>query len=223
MRVRVFADWFAVVVAASIGLLGSSLAQAQTGTVGTPIAVCVKRVDANNAADGATALLARPRGFDCATEQRAFGPGDYWVMSGPIGVGKNWPARIRIASLWQESASLWALYADGAVRMLPGDGQATSRRIQLGAIVEYRLPVRGVPVVRLLWRVEGAANMRGLLLAARSASQTQSAYSSIVLASLYAGFAGLCLALLLYNLALFGAPRHRFQLAYCVMVAGLMR
>lgn len=219
MRVTASAYWFAAIAATLIGLLNPAPAQAQAGTVGAPIAVCVKRVDA---ADRAAALVTQPRGFDCTTEQRRFGPGDYWVVSAPISAGKNWPARIRIASLWQKSANLWALYADGAIRMLPGDGRATSQRIQLGAIVEYRLPVRGVPVVRLLWRVDGAANMRGILLAARSASATQSAYSNIVLASLYAGFAGLCVSLLLYNLALFGALRHRFQLAYCVMVGGLM-
>lgn len=219
MRVRVYACWFAAVVAALIGLLGPSPAHAQVGIVGDPIAVCVKRVAAN---ERAPALLARPRGFDCTTRQRAFGPGDYWVMSEPIRAGRDEPALIRIASLWQESASLWAHYADGAVRVLPGDGLSTSRRIQLGAIVEYRLPVRDVPVVRLLWRIDGAANTRGILLAARLASATQSIYSNIALASLYAGFAGLCLSLLLSNLALFGALRHRFQLVYCVMVTGLM-
>ena len=200
-------------------LLFPATARAQAGIVGEPIAVCVQRVQPGQSA---AALLARPTGFDCATDQRRFGPGDYWVVSQPIAAGRNWPARIRIASLWQERADLWAHYADGVTVRLPGDGRATTARIQLGAIVEYKLPVRGVPVTRLLWQVEKAANMRGILLAARSATGSESATSNLLLATLYAGFAGLCLSLLLYNIALYGALRHRFQLAYCVMVAGLL-
>lgn len=194
-------------------------ARAQVGAVGDPIAVCVKP-----AAPGTTplALLDHPAGFDCTTSQRRFGPGDYWVMSKPLHVGRNSPARIRIASLWQQSATLYARYADGATFRLAGDGAALSLRLQLGAIVEYELPVRGVAATRLLWRVDGAANMRGVLVGARLATPTQSARSNMTLAALYAGFGGLCASLLLYNLALYAALRHRFQLAYCVMVAALM-
>ena len=42
------------------------------------------------------------------------------------------------------------------------------------------------------------------------------------MSAVYAGFAGLCLALLVYNLALWGALRHRFQLAYCAMLFALL-
>ena len=38
---------------------------------------------------------------------------------------------------------------------------------------------------------------------------------------LYAAFAGLALALIVYNLSLWAAMRHRFQLVYCAMVAAL--
>ena len=218
MKVAHFRALLAALVAVLL-LLAPSTVRAQAGVVGTPIAVCLKRVVAG---DTALAALKRPAGFDCHTDQRRFGPGDYWVIFDPINAGKHWPARIRIASLWQDSATLYARYADGLTVRLAGDGRATTRRIQLGAIVEYVLPVRGVPVTRLLWRVDGAANIRGVLVAARVATPTQSARSNIVLAALYAGFAGLCLSLLLYNVALYGALRHRFQLAYCVMVAALL-
>ena len=211
--------WFWSLALALACLLLPSPARAQAGLVGDPIAVCVQRVAAGQTA---AALLARPAGFDCATDQRRFGPGDYWVLSEPISAGKNWPARIRTASLWQERVTLWARYADGRIAMLQGDGQATTRRIQIGAIVEYQLPERGMPVVQLLWRVDGAANMRGVLIGARSATPAESARSNLMLAALYAGFVGLCLSLLIYNLALWGALRHRFQLAYCGMVTALL-
>ena len=194
-------------------------ADAQIGVVGDPIAVCLKRATSGEAAP---ALIARPAGFDCTTEQRRFGSGDYWVLSQPLALeGRDLP-RIRIASLWQTVATLYVRYADGRIVRLDGDGVSTTRRMQLGAIIEYRLPARDVPVTRLLWRIDGAANLRGVLLAARAATPAQSARSNIALAALYGGFAGLCLSLLLYNLALYGALRHRFQLAYCVMVAALL-
>ncbi|HMP55560.1 MAG TPA: diguanylate cyclase [Novosphingobium sp.] len=46
--------------------------------------------------------------------------------------------------------------------------------------------------------------------------------SIVGLVALYAGFAGLAIALVVYNLSLWVAMRHRFQLWYCAMVASLM-
>ena len=219
MRLGAGVQVLVAIAAAWLTLLGHP-AYAQAGLVGRPVAVCVQP-----AAPGtqAPALLRKPTGFDCVTPQSAFGAGDFWVVSGaPLRIGAHWPARVRVSSLWQGSATLWALYADGAIRMLPGDGRATSRRLQLGAIPEYQLPVRGVAVVRLLWRVEGAANLRGILVGAHVARPGESARSNMILATLYAAFAGLCVSLLIYNLALWVALRHRFQLAYCAMVLALL-
>lgn len=216
------AGWVWAVVAwctMALSLLAPGRAQAQAGADGTPIAVCLKRVAP---ADRALALLARPAGFDCATPQRRLGAGNYWVISEPIRTPAQGRVGIRIASLWQDQATLFARYADGAVVRLAGDGRATTRRMQLGAIIEYALPARGHSVTRLLWRIDGATNMRGVLIGARWADPSESARSNLVLAALYAAFGGLCASLLIHNLALFGALRHRFQLAYCVMVAALL-
>lgn len=211
----------AMIVAAWLALVApaAAVAQARLGIVGAPVAVCLKPVAAQ---DDPIRLFHQPSRFDCMTEQRRFGPGDFWALSEPIRVGGKWPAHIRTVSLWQESATLYARYADGVVLRLPGDGRAISRSLQLGAIVEFRLPARSTPVARLLWRIDGAANMRGVLLDVRSARPSESAKSNIALASLYSAFAGLCLALLLYNVAIYGALRHPFQLAYCVMVLALL-
>ncbi len=74
----------------------------------------------------------------------------------------------------------------------------------------------------MLWHVEGAANLRGILVGARIATPAESANANLAMGAVYAGFAGLCIALLVYNLALWGALRHRFQLAYCGMLLALM-
>ena len=102
------------------------------------------------------------------------------------------------------------------------DRRTKARRMQLGAFLEFKVPMRGVEVVRLLWRVEGAVNLRGVVLDARLASPRESARSNTVLAALYGGFVALCLTLLVSNFALWGALRHRFQLHYCAMLVALI-
>ena len=193
-------------------------AHAQSGLIGTPIRLCVAPARPSLSA---RTLLTSGQGFDCGREQIAFGPGDFDVRSERLRTRPD-QTRVRIASVWQDSATLDILYADGAIRRLTDRERQTSRYLQLGAIVERDIPQRGAPAVRLLWRVRGAANMRGIVLGATIASAAQSGQSNLTLAALYAAFAGLCVALLVYNLALWAALRHRFQLAYCTMVATLL-
>ncbi|HVI99147.1 MAG TPA: diguanylate cyclase [Sphingomonas sp.] len=199
--------------------LGTGKAWAQVGNVGSPVATCVTR-----AAPGMTArtLFGEPTRFDCTRRQTDWGAGDFWVLSQPIRVDATRAFQVRIASLWQRRVTLHVLYADGTIVPFALDGRGATRNLALGAIIAQRVPVRpGIPAVRLLWHVEGAANLRGILVDARIARLGQAARANLTMAALYAGFAGLCVALLIYNLALWGALRHRFQLAYCAMVGAL--
>jgi diguanylate cyclase (GGDEF)-like protein len=204
--------WLALVPAA---LLGPSRVAAQAGAVGRPVAVCVRQGGGD-----AAAMLRAPRDLDCRTPQRRFGAGDFLVVSHPLVV--RGPVRVRSGSVWQGGATLWARYADGAVLRLPTDDRGASHRLQLGAVFEWALPARAAPLTRLLWEVKGAANTRDIVRDPRIATPAESARSNTLLAAFYAGFAGLCLALLIYNLALWGALRQRFQLCYCAMVAALL-
>ena len=208
------------VVLALVLMTSAQAAFAQVGDVGQKIATCVAR-----AAPGMTpvALLSQTDGFDCTTRQTDFGSGDFWVRSIPLSiVDTRSPHEIRIASLWQDKVTLYAQYGDGRVYRFADDGRGASRHMQLGAIIQHQTPPSAVPLVRLLWHVEGAANLRGILIAARVSDSYQAGQSNLQLGALYAGFVGLCLALLIYNLALWGALRYRFQPAYCVMVAALL-
>jgi diguanylate cyclase (GGDEF)-like protein len=198
-------------------LLSAVPATAQTGLAGLPVAVCVTRAMPGM---DARKLFARQAQFDCATRQTALGSGDYWALSQPVRA--TGPVDVRIGSLWQERVTLHALYADGAVLSTITDGRSATRHLQLGAIIERGLPERAAPLVRLLWHVEGAANLRGILVGARIATPAESARANLMLGAVYAGFAGLCIALFVYNLALWGALRHRFQLAYCGMLLALL-
>jgi diguanylate cyclase (GGDEF)-like protein len=205
--------WMAFAVGVAAGRSGSD-------TGGLPLDACIARMAPGDTP--ARMFTDQPR-YDCTAEQHLSGPGDYWVLSAPVAQAARQPAlRVRVASLWQRGLALHALYADGKVAVLRDTSATLSRRIQLGAIVEYAVPVRDVPVVRLLWRVDGAANARGVLLNQHLMTPTASARSNVLMAAIFAAFAGLATGLLIYNLALWGALRHRFQLAYCAMVVGLL-
>jgi len=199
---------------------GAHGAHAAAGDVGQPIATCVLR---GGPGMDPVRLIRQQGGFDCATPQTDFGSGDFWVRSQPLShVESSSSLEIRVGSLWQDRSTLYALYADGRLYHVSDDGRGTTRHMQLGAIIQHQLPASPVPLVRLMWHVEGSANLRGIVIAPRLASFQQATESNLVLGAIYAGFSGLCLALLVYNLALWGALRHRFQLAYCAMVTALM-
>src|SRR3982751_2349649 len=89
-------------------------ARAQSAVTGAPLSVCVARVAAG---DRPEKMLAAPGRFDCTTPQTKFRNGDYWVLSHPLGAIRDAADRdrVRIASLWQDRLTLYALYPNGQV------------------------------------------------------------------------------------------------------------
>ncbi|MEG3087996.1 GGDEF domain-containing protein [Sphingomonas sp. PB4P5] len=210
---------YALLILLCIGIAPAQ-AEVRAGKVGTPIAICV-RPDAPGL--DPTDLLRTPRGLDCTTPQRNFGPGDFWVVSRPLHIDTDGSRlTVRVASVWQKRMTLYALYADGARVKIATDAFGATRNLQLGAIIQNALPRRPVTLTRLLWHVEGSANVRGIVLAPTVATGPQAATSNVVMAGIYAAFGGLCLALLLYNLGLARALRHAFLPFYCAMMAGML-
>lgn len=207
--------------AGCVALLCGAPAYAQKGVAGAPLRVCVLR---DTGGMNPAQLVRHPELFDCTTPQHRLGPGNYWAISQDIGRPSRpeAPLNARLASLWQQGLTLHVLYADGAIAPQTTDARGLTPLIQLGAIAEQRLPHRRADIVRLLWHVEGAANLRGVLLGARLSTAQESEHANLAMAALYAGFAGLSIALIIYNLALWGALRHRFQLYYCLMVGLLL-
>jgi diguanylate cyclase (GGDEF)-like protein len=196
-------------------------ASAQAGVAGKPLAVCVLR-DAPGMR--AAELIRDPGRFDCTTPQHRMGAGDFWVISEDINQRSRsrLPLNARVASLWQKGLDLHVLYGDGTMATIASDGRGVTPFIQLGAIVEHPLPRAGPEVVRLLWHVKGAANVRGILLGPRLATGPESARANLMMGAIYAAFCGMTFALIVYNLALWAALKHRFQLWYCAMAAGLL-
>ncbi len=211
--------WIALLVA--FGALCATPARAQAVIGGAPLTTCVSRVQPGDTVRG---VLANTGRFDCTTRQIAFGRGDYWILSGrlPAPADPAAAVRVRQVSLWQDSLAVYAIAADGRITGSLDDNVGIDRHIQLGAIVEHRFTPDGAPVERVLWRVGGAANMRGIVVGARVTDDIESQRSNMLLAAFYAGFIGLCAGLLFYNFALWRVLRHDFQIAYCGLLACLV-
>ena len=203
------------------GLLVPVRASAQVGLTGQPLSVCIAR--ATPAIDGARALR-DPAPFACGGQQHDLGPGDFWVRAAavPPGVPVDQPLHVRFASVWLDSLTLYAHYADGRTVTISADDADVARAIQLGAIIDLRLPAYGARLEALAWHVRGAANLRGVIVGPRIATQADSVSSNIAMGAIYAGFAGLALALLVHNLALWQALRQPFQVYYMAMLGGLL-
>lgn len=204
----------AMMAMATAVALPTTAARAQGGLPGILVPVCF--------APGDVPLSALLAGAPCSRDATRFGRGDFWAVSSDLSAVPADHDRVRFVSLWQDRVTLHALYADGVDLRFRIDGRGATRRIQLGAAIEQRLPPRPARLVRLAWHVEGSANLRGIVQGARLATADQSVAMNLKMGAFYAAFAGLCIALLVYNLALWAALRHPFHLGYCAMVAALL-
>lgn len=204
-----------------LGCAAPSIASAQAGMVGTPVAFCVQPATTV----GMPHDLAVARGLArCERDQRSLGPGNFWAISEPINRTSQAtdPMVVRMSSVWQREITLDVRYADGHVARMRVDADRMSRYIQLGAVVQLPIPPRTSPVERIAMRIDGSANMRGVVVGPRIATQDAGDRANLLMGVIYAAFVGLAFSLLVYNLALWVALRHRFQLAYCAMVAALL-
>jgi diguanylate cyclase (GGDEF)-like protein len=210
-----------LLAAISIVLMAGALpAHAQAGIAGQPLDICVLRDTGQNVAE----LIHHPERFDCTTKQSKFGSGSYWAITRDIGrtsTPSN-PLVLRFASLWQTGLAFHLLYADGSIHSSATDQRGITPLIQLGAVAEQPIPVARAQAVRALWHVEGAANARGIMMGVLVSNAHESATANMAMAALYACFGGMCLALIVYNFALWCAMRHRFQLHYCALLAAMM-
>jgi diguanylate cyclase (GGDEF)-like protein len=195
-------------------------AHAQAGVAGQPLGACVladkgQRVDE---------LIRHPERFDCTTPQHRFGSGDFWAVTTSIDRRSTSaaPLGIRFTSVWQDGLTIYFLYADGAVRRWQSDARGIAPLIQMGAIAQAPVPVREPALVRVLFHTNNSANARGILLGPRIATMQESDAANLRMAALYAFFAGMSLALIVYNFALWCAMGHRFQLHYCLLLAAVL-
>ncbi len=210
-----------ILVALLAMMVGADRMAPAHAAAGRPLAVCLAP-----AAPGMTARgnFEHPGRFDCVRAQHRWRSGSFWVLSAPLNAqAERRELNIRFASLWQKRIDVYFLYADGTILRSGFTSATAGRHLQLGAILSLPIPYRAAaPPVRILWHVEGAVNLRGVVLGAEIATDAQNAASETMLAALYGAFAGMALALIVYNLALWGALHQRFQLVYCCLVLALL-
>ena len=208
---------FAMLLAMAVVFLSPSRAAATAGTVGQPIRLCLARATPDRQLGD---LLARHVPLDCGTDQTRLGAGDFWVVSERF--SRPGDVALRSASVWQASRTVYAIYGDGKILARTSDAHEASRSLQLGAFFLDHLPARGAPLVQIIWRVRQSANLRGIVVDPRLATVHENNQSNLWVATIFSAFAGMSIALLVHNFALWTAMRHRFQLAYCLLVTMLI-
>jgi diguanylate cyclase (GGDEF)-like protein len=201
---------FAALVLLALGASGSAHAEVQLTTCVAPLA------------PAPTAAAAHQ--YDCSADQTRFGSGDFSarlhfmpVLSNPAD-----PLVLRMTSVWQDSQRVRFHYADGAVSELSFNSTDARRFMSIGAIFEFPVPARAVPLDGITVETRQSANWRGVVIGAKLLTRSESFQMQSWLVALYAGFGGLSLALLAYNLSLWVVLGHRFQLVYAGMVGALM-
>lgn len=188
---------------------------------GTRLSLCAAPVRAGQDFAG---LIAGKIPLDCNSVQTRHGEGDFWLASQPLRIDVSHPGRLnlRMASVWQNGMTIGLVHADNHVQWIRTTSRTLSRHIVLGAVVEFEVPAYPSPLTRVVWQVTGSVNRSGIVNGAKIATQGESEIANLRMMAMYAGFAGLGIALVVYNLALYGALRHNFQLAYCVMLGSLL-
>jgi diguanylate cyclase (GGDEF)-like protein len=167
--------------------------------------------------------FAVPQLFDCQHEQASYGRGDFWVLLPHVDTAAQPadPLVLRMPSVWQDSLRFNIRYADGHIERLGFTSATASQYITIGAMFEIPIPYRESAVRDILVETRGSANLRGVVLGAKVMPLSAASSIKLWLAALYAGFAGLIIALVIYNLSLWVALRHQFQLFYCGMAAAM--
>lgn len=178
--------------------------------------------------DSPATRLASMAGFDCISRPVALGPGSYWVRLRPQDITQplaSLPPGLSVLSFvarWQRDAALYVHHIDGSISMMPLGNRDLSRLTHVGARIQVRLHDRAAPADGLLLRIDGAINTNGLLNEPLLLSEASSTRSDVSETAIYCTFAGVCLALLVLNLALLVSMREGFQMTYCLMVIGML-
>ncbi|MDE2406016.1 MAG: diguanylate cyclase [Sphingomonadales bacterium] len=202
-------------------LLGAALAaawpaHAHGAEIEAALSACVAPV---RAGDAATEMLESPGRFDCGGTGLRTAHGDVWVLLTPR-------APLAADSLdfeagWQRDATLTVRRADGSLGTVRLDNATLSRLTTFGRNTRVPLPHGAAPITALLLRLDGAANLGALLRNPELESEAASRTDDVTEVAIYAGFGGICLALLVYNLVVWVTLRERFQLAYCAVLLAM--
>jgi diguanylate cyclase (GGDEF)-like protein len=169
-------------------------------------------------------MLFQAEKFDCVSEQSQLQSGNYWVrMPVPRSVTPDRDGLVfRTASLWDEGFELWAVHRDGRTEHYRPFEQQSISPMRLGATIIVPLRNGEQPIDLLIAKVRSSGAVRGVMLQSQLSSSESAITYEMAMGVLYAGFTGLCIALLVYNAALWRAMREKFLLAYCAMLVATL-
>jgi diguanylate cyclase (GGDEF)-like protein len=165
-------------------------------------------------------LLGRHSQFDCKIDQAKLKPGTYWVrLSIPASATTvNKGLVFRTASLWDEGLELWTVRSDGKAEHYRPYKKQEINPLRLGSTVVVPLARGDHPIETIYVKVTNSAAMRGVLQQSQLTTTEDAIRYEMKLAILYSAFAGLCVALLIFNIALWRGMREPFLFAYCGML-----
>ncbi|MDE1916164.1 MAG: diguanylate cyclase [Sphingomonadales bacterium] len=178
--------------------------------------------------DSPEARLASLKGFDCQTSVAELHAGSYWLRllpQDPHHKLDTLPAGLSVLSFvpgWQQNGAIYVHHTDGTINWMALDNRTLSHETHVGAKVQLRLNTRSARPDAILVRLDQAVNNNGLLRNPSLRSEVASNRDEILETACYALFAGLSLALLMFNLALLGSMREKFQVTYCLMVVAML-
>lgn len=178
--------------------------------------------------DSPETRLASLKGFDCHTSTAELHAGSYWLRllpQNPRQKLETLPPGLSILSFvpgWQRNGAIYVHHTDGTINWMALDNRTLSHETHVGAQVQLRLNTRSAKPDAILVRLDQAVNNNGLLRNASLRSEMASNRDEILETACYAIFAGFCLALLIFNLALLGSMREKFQVTYCLMVVAML-
>jgi diguanylate cyclase (GGDEF)-like protein len=214
---------------ALLGLLfGMFPAQASEAGNGarTRLAVCIAPLTDD---DRPSDLFSGKTAVDCAGNQTRFGEGSFWALSEPVGAdGENHIDSalnlyaLRSSGIWQSARTVFVRYEDGYVYAARQDARQAGRTMQIGPDFLDLIPNRSSPIDRILWRIEGAPNIRGVLIEPVLMSLNESHAENLKLTMLYAAFFGVIFALAVHHMTLWTVMRQPYQLAYTGLLIVLM-
>ena len=169
-------------------------------------------------------MLASPAKFDCEGNQNALPAGDYWarfaIPVSAITVGH--PLTFRTASLWDEGLELSVVRSGGTLEHYRPFVDQEIKPLRLGSTIVVPINEGQRPITTIYAKIPQSAGMRGVILQSQLSLSDDAIRYETFLAVFYAAFAGLCIALLVYNLALWRGMGAPFLLAYCVMLAAAL-
>ena len=187
-----------------LGLLLVTLTSGTSLARELPIQSCVARLAAGQSA---VSLAAQPEKFDCNLAHSVKGSGNFAVQLrfAPVQPVVDDPLVLRTASVWQDAELIRFRFADGSEQSLDFTSQTTSRYLTVGAIMEFPIPRHSAPLNAIIIETQGSANLHGAVQGAVILPRSEATLTKLLLVGLYAGFAGLALALFVYNLSLWAA------------------